>query len=110
MPLAVRTATVAVLMLAGCSQMPGTTASSIPPGSRQLEYKCADGTRFDVLLAPAGDRAKLELSGVLYDLKQVQSASGAKFSDGTTTYWSKGRDATIERSGKTVRRECRTSN
>ena len=110
MPLAVRAAALAVLMLAGCSQMPGTTPSSIPPGSRQLQYKCADGTRFDVLMAPAGERAKLELGGVLYDLKQVPSGSGAKFSDGTTTYWSKGRDATIERSGKTVRRDCRTNN
>jgi membrane-bound inhibitor of C-type lysozyme len=102
------TAVLAVLSLTACSQMPGTSSSSIPPGSRQFEYKCADGTRFDVLLAPSGDRAKLELGGVLYDLKQVRTASGAKFSDGTTSYWSKGRDATIERSGRVLHRDCRT--
>ena len=108
MHFAVRTAAL-VFSLAACSQMPGATPSSIPPGSRQLEYKCSDGTRFDVLMAPAGDKAKLELSGVLYELKQVRSGSGAKFSDGTTSYWSKGRDAMIERSGKVVHRDCRTN-
>jgi membrane-bound inhibitor of C-type lysozyme len=60
-------------------------------------------------MAPAGDKAKLDLRGVLYELKQVRSASGAKFSDGTMTYWSKGRDATIERAGKTLHRDCRTN-
>jgi membrane-bound inhibitor of C-type lysozyme len=104
-----RAAALAAFGLAACSQMRGAPSSSIPPGSRQLEYECADGTRFDVLMAPAGDKAKLELRGVLYELKQVASASGAKFSDGTTSYWSKGRDATIERSGKVLHRDCTTN-
>jgi membrane-bound inhibitor of C-type lysozyme len=106
---AVLAASFVAVALTACSQMPGATGSSIPPGSRQFEYKCADGTRFDVLMAPAGDKAKLDLRGVLYELKQVRSASGAKFSDGTMTYWSKGRDATIERAGKTLHRDCRTN-
>jgi membrane-bound inhibitor of C-type lysozyme len=109
MQLASRIAALATLGLVACSQMPGTTSSSIPPGSRHFSYKCADGSRFGVLIAPAGDRAKLELGGVLYELKQVRSASGAKFSDGTTSYWSKGRDATIERNGKIVHRDCVTN-
>lgn len=109
MYLAVRAASLAIVALTACSQMPGATHSSIPPGSRQFEYKCTDGTRFDVLMAPTGDKVKLELGGVLYELKQVRSASGAKFSDGTTSYWSKGRDATIERGGKVVHRDCKTN-
>lgn len=97
-----------ILALAACSQMPDTP-SSIPPGSRHYEYRCADGTRFDVMMWPTGDRARLELGGVLYELKQVRSGSGARFSDGTTVYWSKGREATLERSGKVIHRDCRTA-
>lgn len=108
MNLALRGAAAAVLGLAACSQMPDAPPSSIPPGSRQYEYTCADGTRFGVLMWPSGDRARLELGGVLYELKQVRSGSGARFSDGTTVYWSKGREATIERSGRVIHRDCRT--
>ncbi len=63
MSLALRAAAAACLGLAACSsQMPMTDApSSIPSGSRQYEYRCADGTRFDVLTWPTGDRARLEL-------------------------------------------------
>jgi len=109
MTTAMRAATLAALSLAACSQMPSTSLTAAPPGSRHLEYRCPGGTKFDVLLWPSGDKAKLELGGVLYELKQVRSASGARFSDGTTTYWSKGREATIERNGKIVYRDCRTN-
>ena len=100
----------AALAATSCGQLPATSSSAAPPGSKQFEYKCPDGTRFDVLVAPSGDKVKLELGGILYELKQVRSASGAKFSDGTTSYWSQGRDATIERSGKVVHRDCTSSN
>ena len=94
------------LAACGCGQVPATSSSTAAPGSKHFEYQCPDGTRFDVLLAPSGDKVKVDLGGILYELKQVRSASGAKFSDGTTSYWSKGRDATIERSGKVVHRDC----
>jgi membrane-bound inhibitor of C-type lysozyme len=101
--------TVFALALVACSDLPLSSKSSAPPGSKRFEYKCADGTRFDVLMYPAGDQVKLELGGVMYELKQVRTASGAKFSDGTTSYWSKGRDATIERGGKVMHRDCATT-
>jgi membrane-bound inhibitor of C-type lysozyme len=103
----VRAIPLATLAAAACGQMSGP--ASIPPGSRHFAYQCTDGTRFGVLMGPAGDQAKLELGGVVYELKQIRSASGAKFSDGTTIFWSKGREATIERGGKVVHRDCKTS-
>jgi membrane-bound inhibitor of C-type lysozyme len=99
----------AAVAVNGCSQL-APSASSAPPGSKHIEYKCPDGTRLDVLIAPGGDKVKLELGGFLYELGSMRSASGAKFSDGTTSYWSKGRDARIERSGKVLHRDCKTSN
>lgn len=99
---------VAALALAACSDMPAAPKSLVPPGSKQLEYKCPDGTRFDILMTPAADKVKLELGGVMYELKQVRTASGAKYSDGTTSFWSKGKEAMIERGGKVVHRECTT--
>lgn len=99
---------VAALGFAACSDMPAAPKSSVPPGSRQFEYKCPDGTRFDILMTPAADKVKLELGGVMYELKQVRTASGARYSDGTTSYWSKGKEATIERGSKVVHRACTT--
>ena len=97
------------LLLVACSDLPFASKSSIPPGSKRFEYKCPDGASFDVLMSPTGDKAKLELEGVMYELKQVRSGSGARFSDGTTTYWSKGREAIIERGGKVVHGDCKTN-
>jgi membrane-bound inhibitor of C-type lysozyme len=99
----------AAVAVNGCSQL-APSASSAQPGSKRIEYRCPNGTRFNVLVAPGGGKAKLELGGILYELGSVGSASGAKFSDGTTSYWSKGRDARIERSGKVLHRDCKTSN
>jgi membrane-bound inhibitor of C-type lysozyme len=109
MHFAMRAVAATLLALTACSQMPESAPSSIPAGSRQFLYKCGDGTRFDVLIWPAGDRARLQLGGIPYELKQVRSASGARFSDGTTSYWSKGRSATIERNGRVLHRDCTTN-
>jgi len=39
-------------------------------------------------------------------LERVLSASGAKYGDGSTVYWSKGDEAFIEIDGEIVYREC----
>lgn len=104
-----RTLIIMALAVSACSELPTASRSAVPPGSQQLAYKCPDGTRFDVLVAPAADKVKLELGGVMYELKQVRSGSGAKYSDGTLSYWSKGKEALIERGKKVVHRDCKTN-
>lgn len=39
-------------------------------------------------------------------LPQVESASGARYGDGTTTFWNKGNEALVEVNGETVYENC----
>jgi len=39
-------------------------------------------------------------------LPRVESASGAKYSDGTTTFWEKGGEALVEQNGEVVLQGC----
>jgi membrane-bound inhibitor of C-type lysozyme len=61
-------------------------------------YDCGNNVRFAVVLAP--DRAEVTFEGRRYSLPAVQAASGARFSDGTTTFWMKGREALLVVGGK----------
>lgn len=73
-----------------------------------FEYECPDGTRFTAQFPPGANKMKLELDGVGYELPQVQSGSGIRYSDGTTTFWGKGREAMLERKGHPPRTNCKT--
>jgi putative lipoprotein len=64
------------------------------PGQTYV-YECEDGTQFTARVE--GDKAWLFLRSGTLSLPHVEAASGAKFSDGMTTYWSKGESAMLER-------------
>ena len=46
------------------------------------------------------DRVVIELTDRTLTLPHVVSASGARYSDGTVTFWSKGREAALELNGR----------
>ncbi|MNE29241.1 Membrane-bound lysozyme inhibitor of C-type lysozyme precursor [compost metagenome] len=46
------------------------------------------------------------MDGEQLKLKQVLAASGAKYSDGKYTFWSKGPNAFIERNDKVIMSDC----
>jgi membrane-bound inhibitor of C-type lysozyme len=81
------------MMLAACASSKGT-------------YVCSDGNRFQVTIAENGEKAVLRLGERLLELPHVRSASGAKYSDGMTTFWSKGNQAFIATNGKVSHRDC----
>lgn len=66
-------------------------------------YECSDGSQFTARIE--GEQAWLFLRSGTVSLPHVRAASGAKFSDGTITYWSKGDTALLERPGQ-QRAEC----
>jgi membrane-bound inhibitor of C-type lysozyme len=43
-------------------------------------------------------------------LKQVLAMTGAKYSDGKYTFWSKGQNAYLERNGKVIMSDCTLAN
>lgn len=90
----------AVLALSGCHLLRGSDDST-----KTLRYQC--GT---MPLTVNVDNAKSEVSfimdGTPLTLPQTVSASGARYSNGTYTFWSKGNSAFIERNDKVIVSDC----
>jgi len=57
-------------------------------------YMCSDNSRFTARIE--GETAWLFLPSGTISLPHVEAASGAKYSDGTVTFWSKGESAMLE--------------
>jgi putative lipoprotein len=75
-----------------------------PGGPRVLAWDC-EGLSFRVEVTK--ERALLFLPGKNLELPAVPAASGAKYSDGSTTWWSRGDEALLTLEG-VERRGCRT--
>ena len=72
---------------------------------QQLRYQC--GTLpLTVTLDNAKQQVSFILDGKPLTLTQTVSASGARYSDGTYVFWSKGNGAFIERNDKIVINDC----
>jgi membrane-bound inhibitor of C-type lysozyme len=73
-----------------------------PASTTRARFTCEEGVPMDVRFENIGDRS---LAFVSIDgspeirLKQVPSGSGAKYSNGEYTIWTKGRNATLEING-----------
>ena len=80
--------TIVLLALAACTK----------PMSKTWAYNCADGYTFNITYSDPeniGDIAVLEDASGATKLPRAVSASGEKYSNGATTFWSKGEEAMI---------------
>jgi heat shock protein HslJ len=95
----------ALLLGAGCRAAPHPPAAPREaPSVRTIAYRCPDHTGFQVSMAASGTSVRLEgLARGPVTLSIAPSASGARYSDGQTTYWSKGAEATLEIAGERPR-------
>jgi uncharacterized membrane protein/membrane-bound inhibitor of C-type lysozyme len=64
-------------------------------------FECSEGYSFVARIE--GERAWLFLPGKTIPLPHMPAASGAKYSDGVTTFWSKGEEARLEIEGEQPR-------
>ncbi len=85
----------AIGMLTACS----------PKESPSYVYTCSETLRFTARFEP--ERAVLSFPDRELRLPQVVSGSGARYSDGKTTFWIKGDSASLEIDGKTYP-DCRS--
>jgi len=78
------------------------SAGSIAAGrsGQTFVYECAGRRQLSVRVE--GETAWLFLASGTRRLPQVVSASGAKFTDGATSYWNKGDDASFVLDGQKV--------
>lgn len=87
--------------------VPGLAACSSIPEQPSQRWSCSDGAVAQVRYSDAGGTLALSLGDETLILKRARSASGARYSDGRTIFWSKGTEAFIERDGEIVHRGCR---
>ncbi|WP_139308782.1 MliC family protein [Pantoea sp. 1.19] len=88
------------LLLSGCSLMPPA-----PSPVQTLHYRC--GTLpLTVSLDNARSEVAFVIDGQSVTLKEQIAASGARYSNGTYTFWSKGNGAFVERNDKVIIDDC----
>jgi membrane-bound inhibitor of C-type lysozyme len=75
----------------------GTMFFAREPDARVVEYRCAGGAQ-PWAVYTAG-RARLAVGPDVLDLAAAESASGARYAAGTTTWFTKGDEAFLERAG-----------
>lgn len=94
-------AVLAGLTLAGCSQFQHQAESP----TQELHYQC--GTLpLTVTLDKPARQVSMVLDGEQLKLKQVESASGTKYSDSHYTFWSKGNQAFVQRGDNVIIDDC----
>jgi len=69
-------------------------------------FVCADGTSVPATFDNEAENVTITLPDGTLTLPQVVAASGARYSDGTTTFWNKGNEATLEVNGTVVYESC----
>lgn len=70
-----------------------------------LTFQCQGGKSFTGSFTV--EQAIVTLAGEKFTLPRVSSGSGAKYSDGATTVWTKGEEALIEVNEETILNNCR---
>lgn len=88
------------------SATPPTTARQLV--DQYIRYRCENGFDFGVTYQAGGTRALVERSGYSDLLRQVSSASGARYSDGKMTLSAKGDGAVLDLPGGPTYRNCRS--
>ena len=92
------------LLLAGCIAKGAKRTNTAMP-ARTFVFECTEAYRFPVRIE--SNRAWLFLPGQTISLPQVPAASGMKYSDCKTTFWSKGDEARLQMPGNNF--NCRNN-
>ncbi len=89
-------------------------AAPLKGQGKPVIYQCPPNQKLVVMFSPAGSGgAAGNVQLTLPDqrtitLPQVPAASGAKYSDGNFTFWSKGNTALLEQNERLLLRDCVT--
>ena len=96
-------------VLAACSQPPVSDGERPgAPGTRPVQTPIVARFQCDGAMVTTtfyGDRVTLEMPNRNLTLPHVVAASGARYSDGISTFWNKGNEAMLELDGRS--RSCR---
>jgi membrane-bound inhibitor of C-type lysozyme len=103
----------AALALAGCNTpSPEVEPEAMDPDMEttgvMATFQCPDGEMVDADFTTPQEVVVTLPDQEPITLPQVESASGARYSDGTTTLWNKGNEVMVEVDGETVLSNCVT--
>jgi membrane-bound inhibitor of C-type lysozyme len=94
-------AAVAVIALLSCFQ------ANIASEQKWLSFRCPDGqTVMAQFQLPEDKFVNVRFAGRELRLPHVISGSGARYSDGKTTFWNRGKSVLIEIDNKVVAQDC----
>jgi len=88
-----------VAVLSGCS-------STKSKEEKWLRFNCPDGRTVLARFESKDEFVNVQFEGRDLRLPKTISASGARYSDGKTTFWNKGRSALMEVNDKIVAQDC----
>jgi len=71
-----------------------------------LSFRCPDGRSVMARFEPQDEFVSVQFGGRDLRLPHVISGSGARYSDGKTTFWNKGRSVLMEVDDKIVVQDC----
>ena len=81
----------------------------VAQGASVQTYQCSPSEKIIVKTVPGSQPTTLEVTlpdGRVVTLPQADSASGAKYSNGAVTFWSKGNTALVEEGGEAKWKDC----
>ncbi len=111
-----RCAPIALLLVAACAPKAASDAApdsgkqaalAPPPGAAAAVFNCTDKEKTEIFALFATDSSgtgvvSLAIGDERIRLRQVTSASGARYADSTAVFWNKGNEVTLERGGTTL--------
>ena len=83
-----------------CSQ------ADVRTGQKWLSFRCPDGRTVAAQFEPRDEFVNVRFDSRDLRLPHVISGSGARYSDGKTTFWNKGRSVLMEVDEKIVVQDC----
>ncbi len=100
----------AAAALAGCGSWnpwAGPREERVAPPADAVTFQCEGGKRLMVRMPPNAKSVTVMLPERQFRLDEAPAASGARYSNGRTTFHAKGDEAFLEEDGKMLFQDCR---
>jgi membrane-bound inhibitor of C-type lysozyme len=91
---------------AGLTAMLSCSQANLEAKRSWLSFRCPDGQTVMARFEPQDQFVSVRFAGRELRLPHVISGSGARYSDGKTTFWNRGRSVLMEVDDKVVVQDC----
>jgi membrane-bound inhibitor of C-type lysozyme len=96
----------AFLTAAFVTSMLGCSQANVKAEQKWLSFRCPDGQTVMARFEPQDQFVNVRFAGRELRLPHVISGSGARYSDGKTTFWNRGRSVLMQIDDRIVVQDC----